>query len=225
MSLLLMFAAISVRLPSVEGPQQERMAEPHAGETPLAAASFWLFVAVAVLYAFAEGTFSNWAVLYLHEDKGLPETTAALALSVFWGALAGGRLLVSGLTLRVPAERIWLTLPVLMMSAFWLLPYADTPARGTTLFALAGLACSAFFPLTIGLAATRFPDHVAWVSSMMVAALMAGVGLGTFVIGPLRSALPLEQLYAWSSLYPLSALILGLVLLLRGYRRWVTAQA
>jgi MFS family permease len=52
---------------------------------------------------------------------------------VFRGALAGGRLLVSALTLRIPAERIWRALPVLMVTAFLLLPHADGPVlrRGT----------------------------------------------------------------------------------------------
>jgi fucose permease len=212
-SLLLLVAVLWVPLPQ---PAPVSVASHEAGARPLTAPSFWLFVAVAVLYAFAEGTFSNWAVLYLNEDKQLPQATAALALSVFWAALAAGRLLVSGLTLRVPAERIWLVLPVLMVSAFLLLPYANSAVLGIALFALAGLACSAFFPLTIGLASRAFPSHVAWVSSMMVAALMVGVGLGTFVIGPLRSALPLEHLYRLSALYPL--LVLGLALVLLGSR-------
>lgn len=122
-------------------------------------------------------------------------------------------MLVSGLTLRVPAERIWLVLPLLMISAFLLLPYANTVGLGIGLFALAGLACSAFFPLTVGLVSKRFPAHVAWVSSMMIASLMAGVGIGSFAIGPLRAALPLQQLYQWSALYPLCVLMLGLYVL------------
>ena len=100
-----------------------------------------------------------------------------------------------------------------MVAAFLLLPYADGPVLGVGLFALAGFACSAFFPLTIGLVAARFPDHVAWVSSMVIAALVAGVGLGTFVIGPLRAALPLTDLYRLWSLYPALALLLGFAVL------------
>ncbi|MBA2492707.1 MAG: hypothetical protein H0V34_13770 [Gammaproteobacteria bacterium] len=154
---------------------------------------------IAILYAFAEGTFYNWAVIYLQETKRLPMAVAAAALSVFWAAMVAGRLTVSIAVLRLPAERIWLVLPVLMICAFLALPYANTPALGIGLFALAGLACSAFFPLTIGLISRRFEQHVAWVSSMIIAALMVGVGLGAFVIGLLRSQLALEQLYRFSS--------------------------
>lgn len=181
-----------------------------AGRPPLRAPAFWLFAAIAVSYAFAEGTFSNWAVVYLHEARGLSPMTAGLALSVFWGALVAGRLLASVLVLHLPARSLWLGLPVLMIGTFLLLPHAAGPASGLALFALAGLACSAFFPLTIALAGERFPGQGAWVSSLLIAALMAGVGLGSFVIGPLREFLSFEQLYRLSALYPLLALLLAL---------------
>jgi len=176
---------------------------------PVRTAGFWLFTLIAVLYAFAEGTFGNWAVLYLQDVKQLPEAVAASALAVFWAAMVGGRLLTSVLVLRVAPRRIWLALPGLMVLAFLLLPYADTAARGIAGFALAGIACSAFFPLSIGLASQRFERHVPWVSSMLIAALMVGVGLGSYLIGLLRESIEMEQLYRFSTLYPLAALLLG----------------
>ena len=184
-------------------------------EHPVRTAAFWLFTAIAVLYAFAEGTFGNWAVLYLQDVKHLPETVAASALSVFWAAMVGGRLLTSVLVLKLAPRYIWLSLPGLMVLAFLLLPYADTPMRGIAGFALAGLACSAFFPLSIGLASQRFSRHVPWVSSMLIAALMVGVGLGSYVIGLLREAIAMEQLYRLSTFYPVVVLLLGFQVLRR----------
>ena len=175
---------------------------------PVSSGAFWLFVAIAVLYAFAEGTFSNWAVVYLSEVKSLPSDTAALALAVFWGALVGGRLLASALLLKFDSRSIWRLLPVLMAAAFLLLPLATGEALAVALFGFAGLACSAFFPLTIALASQRFARDVAWVSSMLTAALMVGVGVGSFAVGALRMALPLDALYRLSSLYPIAALAL-----------------
>jgi len=185
---------------------------------PARTAGFWLFTVIAVLYAFAEGTFGNWAVLYLQDVKHLPETVAASALSVFWAAMVGGRLLTSVLVLKLAPRRIWLSLPGLMVIAFLLLPYADTPMRGIAGFALAGIACSAFFPLSIGLASQRFEKHVPWVSSMLIAALMVGVGLGSYLIGLLRDAVAMEQLYRLSTFYPIAALLLGIAVLRRRSR-------
>ncbi len=72
-----------------------------------------------MVYAFAEGTFSSWAVIFLRDPKGLPGMTPSYALSAFWGALVVGRLLVPVLILRVPARLVWIALPaVLMIAAF-----------------------------------------------------------------------------------------------------------
>ncbi len=180
-----------------------------AGPSPVSAAGFWLFAGITILYAFAEGTFANWAVIYLKDGRGLDETIASYALSAFWGALVAGRLIISVLVLKVPAKLIWLTLPALMIAAFWLLPLADSAITGIGFFALAGIACSAFLPLTISLAAERFPDSVAFVSSMLIAALMAGVGIGSFLIGALQAQVPLATLYQVSSAYPLLVLLLA----------------
>jgi fucose permease len=190
---------------------------------PARSPAFWLFAAIAVLYAFAEGTFGNWAILYLQDVKRLPETVAAGALSVFWMAMVAGRLLTSVLVLRVRPSRIWVTLPVLMIAAFLLLPYADTPVLGIGLFALSGLACSAFFPLSIGIATQRFEGHVAWVSSILIAALMVGVGLGSWLVGLLRDAWPMEQLYRLSVFYPVAALVLAGIVLRRSVKPEVSA--
>lgn len=211
-SALLTLAVLWVALPeAATAPAQARQSL-RPQDRPIASVTFWLFTAIAVLYAFAEGTFANWAMIYLQESKHLPENVAALALSVFWGAVVAGRLLVSVVVLRIAAETIWLTLPPLMIGAFLLLPYADTAVLGIACFALAGLACSAFFPLTVALSSRYFERDVAWVSSMMIAALMLGVGLGSFVLGPLQQWFALERLYQISIAYPLLALMLMLAL-------------
>jgi fucose permease len=188
------------------------MYRPHTGH-PVRAPAFWLFTAIAVLYAFAEGTFGNWAILYLQDVKHLPETVAAGALSVFWAAMVVGRLLTSVLVLRISPQRIWVLLPLLMIAAFLLLPYASTPFLGIGLFALSGIACSAVFPLSIGIASQRFKAHVPWVSSMLIAALMVGVGLGSWVVGLLRDVFPMEQLYRLSICYPVLVLVLAAIVL------------
>jgi fucose permease len=194
-------------------PVHVQSAPPQRDVHPARHPVFWLLALIAVLYAFAEGTFGNWAILYLQDVKHLPETVAAAALSVFWMAMVAGRLLTSVLVLRVAPQRIWLLLPLLMIAAFLLLPYADTPLLGIALFALSGLACSAFFPLSIGIASERFHNHVAWVSSLLIAALMVGVGLGSWLVGLLRGAFPMEQLYRLSTAYPVLVLVLVLIVL------------
>ena len=54
---------------------------------------------------------------------------------------------------------------------------------------------------------------------MLIAALMVGVGLGSFVIGPLREWLTFEQLYRLSAFYPATVIGLALWLVARSRRR------
>lgn len=209
------------RPPETGGPAPGYVTPAH----PVRSDAFWIFAFIAVVYAFAEGTFYNWAVIYLAEVKQHPQTIAATALSVFWAAMVAGRLAVSVLVLRITPAAIWGLLPVLMIAAFLLLPYADSPERGIALFALAGLACSAFFPLSVGLASNYFERHVSWVSSMMIAALMIGVGAGSFLVGLFKEQIGLEQLYRLSASYP--TVVLGAAILLYrrgGLRRKVSAD-
>lgn len=210
---------VALRLPAPAFQRSRARSEASPARTP----AFWLFAAIAVVYSFAEGTFSNWAVVYLAEVRQLPAAVAAGALSLFWAALVLGRLLASVLVLRIAPARLWTALPLGMIAAFWLLPSVNTAATGLAAFALAGLACSAFFPLTIGLVSARFPADVAWVSSAMIAALLTGVGLGSFVIGPLRVWLDFESLYRLSSLYP--AIVFALALLAQRRPRALPAMA
>ncbi len=222
--LIMAVAAVVVALPRDDGRVAEGgVGAPSAG--PLRSPVFWSFVLIAVLYAFAEGTFSNWAVIYLSEVKALPDSVAGSALSIFWTAMVLGRLLVAALLVRLPGTPIWLAMPALMILAFLLMPLAETPALGVALFAFAGLACSAFFPLCITLVSQRFEEHTAWVSSMMIASLMTGVGLGTFLIGTLRDLFPLEQLYQISAVYPMAVLLLAGAVLMRERRRAVVETA
>ncbi|MGF1465964.1 MAG: sugar MFS transporter [Sandaracinaceae bacterium] len=172
-----------------------------------------LFGLLAVAYAIAEGTYSNWAAVYLHEDVGLSDTVAPLGITAFWVALALGRLGVSGLVARVPAEVVWLGLPVAMAAVFLLLPYASNAVTGIGLFLLAGLAASAFFPLTVAIASKRYPGREALVASLLTAALMLGVGGGTYLLGALRRALDFVTIYRLSAAYPAVALLLAILAL------------
>ena len=186
---------------------------------PRTQASFWVLVVIAVLYAFAEGTFSNWALPFLVEDRALTATAAAVTLSAFWGGLVFGRLLVSALIVRVSTVYVWSRLPLLIVAAFLVIPEITGAHSALLAFAFAGLACSAFFPLTVARATALFPAHTALMSSIMTAALMLGVGLGTFSIAPLRAILGLTTLYRYSALYPL------VVLMLIGVLRLLQAQS
>jgi glc operon protein GlcG len=210
-------------LPAEPAAAQAPAAGKLTGGSPLSTPTFWALAATAVVYALCEGTFASWVVVFLEEERGVSASGAALALSLFWAALVGGRLATSALVTRVPSRLVWGALPVLMALAFALLPRASSALSGAALFALAGFACSAFFPLTVGHAAGRFERHVALVSSLLTAALMLGVGAGSFLLGALRRAVPLDSLYRGSAVWPALLLLLVFTLTRRSKMKSLSA--
>ena len=118
---------------------------------------FWIWLSFALLYGVCETLFGNWGSVYLHQQRGLPPGTANLALAVFWGAVTAGRLLVAVISTSVPPAKIFRILPVLIVVALAAVALADGPTQGVMAFALAGLACSACLPLSIGTAGGEIP--------------------------------------------------------------------
>jgi fucose permease len=206
-NLALAVASLTVFLP------KDLVAQRSASEArpplPVRTLTLWAFVLMAFLYAQAEGSIASWAVIFLREDRGFSAPGAAAGLALFWTGLTVGRLLVASLVLRFPAEPIWLTLPLLMAATLLSLPLATSKPAALGLFAIAGLTCSGFFPLTIGVASRHFPEHVPWVASMVYAGLALGVGTGPFVMGLLRPYGSLTRLYALCAIYPILAVLLG----------------
>ncbi len=183
----------------------ETKAEGAQGIIPFPAKTiiFWLFIGLIFLYGACEGFISNWTVIFLQEEKHFPIMWATCALSIFWAALTLGRLLVSWVVLKVQSEKLWLCFPLLLAITFVLLAAIKTPTQIIAVYVLAGVSCSAFYPLSIGVASKRFPQQIAWVSSMLLVGDMMGVGLCTFTIGLLRHWVSLGALYklfAWEPL-------------------------
>lgn len=182
-----------------------------SGGSPSRSAYFWLMIAVAFCYALVEGSFSNWAVIFATAEKGESADVGARALAVFWGALTVGRLLVTLSLRRVPAFGIWAALPVMMVSAYLLVARVAGPTQIVLGFAVAGLACSAFFPLTVAITSKPFAAHTSWIASMLTASLMLGVGVGAYVIGSLANSIGIANLYRYMTVLPILTLALMLV--------------
>ena len=116
---------------------------------------FWLYAAVVLLYGIVETLNGNWSTLYLTQQRGVPTQWASLALTAFWAMVTVGRVLAAVASSRVPTRWIYLGLPVLLVVAFLVVSQVSTAIGGVLAFGLAGLACSAFFPLSISFGGRR----------------------------------------------------------------------
>ncbi len=186
---------------------------------------FWIWIGFALLYGVCETLFGNWGTVYLNQQRGLPLATANLALAVFWATVTIGRLAVAVISTRIPPAKIFRILPVMIATALAAVALAPGAVLGIIAFGLAGLACSACLPLSIGTASSESPRFVETVSGWMVASYMAGFGIGAFAVGPVQEAgdLQLSQLYLWAM--AIAALLIVLALALTGRRSASAANA
>ena len=156
---------------------------------------FWLFAAALVAYGVCETMFGNWGTT-LVRDGGTPATTANYALAAFWAAVTIGRLLISIAPKRLPSTVIYLALPWGIAGTLLLVAALADETNGIVIFALAGLACSGFFPMTIGYGETTFPGLVTIAAGWLIAAYQLGYGVAAFGAGALEHRISLSALFA-----------------------------
>jgi predicted MFS family arabinose efflux permease len=171
------------------------------------------------VYGIGEATFTSWVVIYLLENHHLPLAVAAGALSGFWLAMGIGRASAAWVVHRRALLPVALALAGGMAISFLLVAHCG-PASAVWRFALAGLCCSALFPLLLALGSLELPDRTPHVSALFSAAGMAGLAVGSFGVGPLRARLGLPAIYTLSSVGPVL-----LILLLLGLHRFRVSPA
>jgi hypothetical protein len=135
----------------------------------------------------------------------------------FWGMVTIGRVLFAGLSSRTTVRWIYAGLPVLLMAAFQIVAHARGEAASIVAFGLAGLSCSAFFPLCISLSGQECPRCAAAMSGGLVAFYQAGYGVAAFGVGPLRefAGLPFRTIYSLGSVVAAAMLAVALAVAAR----------
>ena len=162
-----------------------------------------LFGGAALLYAFCEGAFSSWATTFAQVDRSYSLATGEAALAGFWLALTLTRVALALSSRFIPARIAFASFPFAIAAAFLALPLWRTPMLLVCGFILAGIACSIVFPYAMSLAFTAMPADENRVAGILVGALMAGEGFGTFAIGLLRSDLGVTL----ATIYRVAALV------------------
>jgi FHS family glucose/mannose:H+ symporter-like MFS transporter len=162
---------------------------------------FWLYAFAVFLYGILETLNGNWATLYLRAERGVSPQGASMALAAFWTMVTVGRVLVAALSVRVSARSIYLVLPVVLLFAFQLAARVEEEIGGILAFAMAGLACSAFLPLSISFSGGEFPGLSAVMAGGLIAFYQLGYGVAAFGTGPLRDlmGLPFSRIFGFGS--------------------------
>ncbi|MDE2088425.1 MAG: MFS transporter [Gammaproteobacteria bacterium] len=194
----------------------------HADKTNFAgeagpAFPLWMFALAVLIYAVVEGSFGSWAALYVSGSHRLPAYYGAWALSAFWGAMTLFRLVFSLVPPHwAPPRILYRASPVAIAACFLALPFLSTPWGLIGTFAGAGTACSIYYPYSMSFALQTYARRQTQVAGLLVAALMAGEGIGSYALGPLQSSLSLARIYGFSALWGLPLLGLAYYLTRHG---------
>jgi fucose permease len=129
-----------------------------------------LSIAIACYVATEYGV-SSWLVRYL-EDA--PIEVATLALSLFWAALAAGRLLASFADDRVGAAGLAIGSALVCAVAIVAALLAPSLPFAVAAFAVAGLAAGPIYPAIVAVGGRILPDRASTVGSVLVSASIVG---------------------------------------------------
>ena len=176
---------------------------------------FWLYTAAVLLYGTAETLNGNWSELYLTQQRGVSTPWASFALTAFWAMVTIGRVLAAVISSKVPVRRIYLGLPALLVAAFLVVSQVGTAIGGVLAFGFAGLACSAFLPLSISFGGKEFSHLTAVVSGELIAFYQVGYGIAAFGTGALLDAtgVHLSTIYAGASLVAGAMIVLAFLVI------------
>lgn len=180
---------------------------------------FWVYAAFALVYGICETMNANWASVYLSTDLRASTRLATLALTVFWVAVTGGRVLFATVAKWCPPAWTYRALPLLLALAF--AAAAATPKGHAFLalvvFGIAGLGCSALLPLVISFAQTELTTMGAAVAGGLIGFYQMGYGIGAFGVGPLQTwkHFTLGGLYGGMTVFALGLETLAIVIIAR----------
>src|SRR5262249_40886963 len=216
---LVLILAVAVREPLRSDPATTTgggATRPSTGTLPR---RFWLYASAVFLYGILETLNGNWATLYLSGARGVSPRGAAMALAAFWSMVTIGRVLVAALSVRVPARSMYLVLPVLLLVSFQLAARAQDATGGILAFAVAGLACSTFLPLSISFGGGEFPRLSAVMAGGLIAFYQLGYGVAAFGTGPLRDLmrLPFSTIFAFGSAVAVPLVVVALLIVYRPF--------
>jgi len=142
-------------------------------------------VVTILLYVGIEIGISNWISEYFVTILGSSKSSASFAVSLFWGGILAGRVLIP-LLIRKPtltAQLVGLTC-ILTLSILATVLFSN-PIVLSASFLLAGIGCSSIYPLVM----TLVGRHYRRKQSIYLGFVSTGGGIGAFIIPMIMAGL------------------------------------
>ena len=176
---------------------------------------FWLFAAALFLGGGIESALTFWSRSYVEAYLSEVPRAGAIAVIIFAGAMAIGRLLTAYISNRTSLNNIMIGSAILGIVVSALIPFATTLYWFYSLLLLAGLAAACFWPTILAEA-----DAYLQVNTTILFVLLACVGILGFGFTPWIMGLVGDNAGLKSSFAILPILFGGLIVLLLA-ERWL----
>ena len=149
----------------------------------LGLSTFWLFAAAIFFGAGVESAFTFWSRSYVETYfKDLPRA-GAIAVVVFAGTMAAGRLLVAKLSEKVSLKMIMIYSAVLGVGVSSIIPFSPNLIWFYTFLAFAGIAAGCFWPSILAEASNCLKLNPTMLFVMLSCIGILGFGLTPWAMG------------------------------------------
>jgi fucose permease len=163
-----------------------------SSRTTLRLPAVWLSICLFFIYTGTEIAAGQWSYSLLTQSRGVPEATAGVWVSLYWGALTVGRILF-GLIAGLASLALLLRLSLGTIVAGAILIWADAGLLSLLGLVLMGLALAPIFPSLIGTTPARLgAGHAANAVGFQVAAAALGGAALPGLVGILAESFSLE---------------------------------
>ena len=157
---------------------------------------FWLFAAAIFLGAGVESAFTFWSRSYVEAYlKDVPRA-GALAVVIFAGMMAVGRLLASRLSKKMGLKMMMLCSALLGVVVSGMIPFAANLIWFYVLLALAGIATACFWPTILAEAADCLKVDATILFVMLACIGIAGFGFIPWLMGVIGDSTDLRTGFA-----------------------------
>lgn len=174
-------------------PGSEQRDEAKSSVTTLRLPIVWLSLSVFFTYTGIESTAGQWAYSLFTEARAVPVSTAGLWMTVYWGGLAAGRLVLGAVAERLGTVSLLRIATVGVAVGAALIWCQQADLLSFLGLALMGLAEGPIFPSMISVTPRRVsPEHVDSAIGFQVAAASLGAAVLSGLAGVLARRLTLE---------------------------------
>lgn len=180
--LLLWWTFRDVRFPRVLPGARHRDGGQHL---PVA---FWVLCLVLFLVSAVEWCIAYWGADFLASVAGFPRATAATAMTLFFVAMAGGRIIGSRLARRYRGVNLLAVAIVIALVGFLLYWLAPVPALSLMGLFVTGFGIANLYPLTVAVATGAAPDLVDRATARLAVAAGTALLTAPLVVGAVSDA-------------------------------------